>query len=104
MTNNVPILYSFRHCPYVIRARMALIYAGIPIAIREVELKNNYAEIADCKETRSTWLEKAPKNRGLYTSHIAIVSSRLPFVSSRMRTLSTRIGIGSAQVRNEGDK
>jgi hypothetical protein len=38
------------------------------------------------------------------STNIAILSSRLPFVSSRMRTLSTRIGIGSAQVRSEGDK
>jgi glutathione S-transferase len=40
MTNNVPILYSFRRCPYAIRARMAISYVGIPVEIREVELKN----------------------------------------------------------------
>jgi glutathione S-transferase len=40
MTNNLPILYSFRRCPYAIRARMAIAYAGIPVEIREVELKN----------------------------------------------------------------
>jgi glutaredoxin 2 len=40
MTNNLPVLYSFRHCPYAIRARMAIIYAGIPVEIRDVELKN----------------------------------------------------------------
>jgi glutathione S-transferase len=40
MTNNLPILYSFSRCPYAIRARMAIIYAGVPLEIREVELKN----------------------------------------------------------------
>ena len=37
---SLPVLYSFRRCPYAIRARMAIIYAGIPVEIREVELKN----------------------------------------------------------------
>ncbi|MEY3786844.1 MAG: hypothetical protein RLZ75_1051 [Pseudomonadota bacterium] len=37
---NPPILYSFRRCPYAIRARMAIFYAGIPVEIREVELNN----------------------------------------------------------------
>jgi len=40
MTNNLPVLYSFRRCPYAIRARMALIYAGISVEIQEVELKS----------------------------------------------------------------
>lgn len=35
-----PVLYSFRRCPYAIRARMALAYAGISPEIREVHLKN----------------------------------------------------------------
>lgn len=34
-----PILYSFRRCPYAIRARMALAYSGINVRIREVVLK-----------------------------------------------------------------
>lgn len=36
----LPILYSFRRCPYAMRARMALIASGISIEIREVELRN----------------------------------------------------------------
>jgi glutathione S-transferase len=40
MKNPLPILYSFRRCPYAIRARLAITYAGIPIEIREVQLKH----------------------------------------------------------------
>lgn len=36
-------LYSFRRCPYAMRARMALLYAGIPVDIEEVDFKNKPA-------------------------------------------------------------
>lgn len=35
-----PILYSFRRCPYAIRARIAIKYCGIPVELREVVLSN----------------------------------------------------------------
>ncbi len=35
-----PILYSYRRCPYAIRARMALKYAGIQLEHREIEFRN----------------------------------------------------------------
>lgn len=35
-----PILYSYRRCPYAMRARMALNYAGIQVEHREIELRN----------------------------------------------------------------
>ncbi|MFT7227963.1 MAG: glutathione S-transferase [Methylophilaceae bacterium] len=31
-----PVLYSYRRCPYAMRARMALQYAGIDVNIREI--------------------------------------------------------------------
>lgn len=37
---NKLILYSFRRCPYAIRARMALYYAGVKVHIREILLKD----------------------------------------------------------------
>lgn len=37
---SLPILYSFRRCPYAIRARMALAYAGIVCELREVLLRS----------------------------------------------------------------
>ena len=39
------ILYSYRRCPYAMRARMALKYAGIALEIREIELKNKPAHM-----------------------------------------------------------
>ncbi len=36
---NLPILYSFRRCPYAMRARTALIYSDISIELREVALR-----------------------------------------------------------------
>ncbi|CAN4267332.1 Gst Glutathione S-transferase [Methylophilaceae bacterium] len=38
-------LYSYRRCPYAMRARMALKYAGIALEIREIELKNKPAHM-----------------------------------------------------------
>jgi len=38
MTND--ILYSFRRCPYAIRARWALLICEIKVEIREIDLKN----------------------------------------------------------------
>ena len=35
-----PILYSYRRCPYAMRARMALRYSGITVEIREISFKN----------------------------------------------------------------
>ena len=41
----LPILYSFRRCPYAIRARMAIAYASINLEVREVSLANKPSEM-----------------------------------------------------------
>lgn len=38
-----PILYSYRRCPYAMRARMALHYSGIQVRIREIALRQKPA-------------------------------------------------------------
>ncbi|MFJ4587644.1 glutathione S-transferase [Pseudomonas moraviensis] len=38
-------LYSFRRCPYAMRARMALSYADVPVEIVEVSLKDKPAQM-----------------------------------------------------------
>ena len=40
---NLPTLYSFRRCPYAIRARLALAIAALPCQLHEVELRNKPA-------------------------------------------------------------
>ena len=40
-----PVLYSFRRCPYAMRARMALQSAGIAVELREIALKSKPAEM-----------------------------------------------------------
>jgi glutathione S-transferase len=35
-----PVLYSFRRCPYAIRARLALASAGVTVELREVVLRD----------------------------------------------------------------
>ena len=39
------LLYSFRRCPYAMRARLALRYSGVPVQIVEVSLKAKPAEM-----------------------------------------------------------
>jgi len=41
----LPTLYSFRRCPYAMRARMVIAYSGIQVELREVMLKNKPAEL-----------------------------------------------------------
>jgi glutathione S-transferase len=36
----IPVLYSFRRCPYAMRARLALCASGVAYELREVTLKN----------------------------------------------------------------
>jgi glutathione S-transferase len=38
--SSLPILYSYRRCPYAMRARMALHYSGITLDHREIALRN----------------------------------------------------------------
>lgn len=40
-----PLLYTFRRCPYAIRARMALLQAGAPFEPHEVSLRDKPAEM-----------------------------------------------------------
>ena len=43
--SRMPILFSFRRCPYAIRARLALAECRIPVTLREVSLKNKPPEL-----------------------------------------------------------
>ncbi len=43
----IPILYSYRRCPYAIRARMALRYSQIDVEIREISLRNKPSHMVE---------------------------------------------------------
>ena len=36
----MPVLYSYRRCPYAMRARMALKLANIEVEVREISLRD----------------------------------------------------------------
>jgi glutathione S-transferase len=42
---DVPILYSFRRCPYAMRARMAVLVSGTTVLLREILLRDKPVEM-----------------------------------------------------------
>lgn len=47
MNEQLPILYSFRRCPYAMRARLAIAKSDITIELREVVLRNKPQHLLD---------------------------------------------------------
>ena len=47
MNASLPILYSFRRCPYAMRARLAVLRAGIGVELREVLLRDKPQAMID---------------------------------------------------------
>lgn len=43
--SSLPLLYSFRRCPYAIRARLAIAISAVDVEIHEVDLKAKPAEM-----------------------------------------------------------
>lgn len=48
METGLPVLFSFRRCPYAMRARMALAVSGIQVELREVILREMPACLLAC--------------------------------------------------------
>ena len=46
-SNSLPILYTFRRCPYAIRARMAVFSTGIDVDLQEVSLRDKPQSMLD---------------------------------------------------------
>lgn len=46
-TIDLPILYSFRRCPYAMRARLAIRASGISVVLREIVLRDKPAELIE---------------------------------------------------------
>ena len=45
MTSSLPVLYSFRRCPYAMRARLGLLFADRQVVLREIVLKNKPTQL-----------------------------------------------------------
>ena len=45
MSAVLPRLYSFCRCPYVMRARLGLVFAGLQVELREIVLRNKPAQM-----------------------------------------------------------
>lgn len=45
MTASLPLLYSFRRCPYAMRARFGILFAEQQVVLREIVLKNKPAQM-----------------------------------------------------------
>ena len=61
MKNN--ILYSFRRCPYAIRARWALLNTNQLVEIREVDLKNKPTELIELSKKATVPVLKTNLNK-----------------------------------------
>ena len=53
MQGTLPILYSFRRCPYAMRARLALVISGQACELREVVLKAKPSELLEASAKAS---------------------------------------------------
>ncbi|OZA56550.1 MAG: glutathione S-transferase, partial [Sphingomonadales bacterium 39-62-4] len=42
-----PILYTFRRCPYAMRARMAVAVSGVAVELREIMLRDKPLEMLE---------------------------------------------------------
>ena len=51
--NTTPILYSFRRCPYAIRARLAIYSAGIELELREVFLRDKHPKFLEVSQSKT---------------------------------------------------
>ncbi|PZO40532.1 MAG: glutathione S-transferase [Pseudanabaena frigida] len=77
----LPILYSFRRCPYAIRARLALVYAGITYELREVSLKNKPQAMLDISPKGTTPVMQIFRQDGESYQNSAILEESLDIMN-----------------------
>lgn len=64
----LPVLYSFRRCPFALRARMAVCYSGIRVELREVLLRDLPEELLACSPKGTVPVMVLPDGRVLEES------------------------------------
>ena len=65
---SLPVLYSFRRCPYAMRARLALAYSGVAVELREVVLRDKPAEMLEISPKGTVPVLQLPDGRVLEES------------------------------------
>ena len=68
MTDALPLLFSFRRCPYAIRARLALRQAGIAHTVHEVTLRDKPPELLALSPKGTVPVMRLPDGRVLEES------------------------------------
>ena len=66
--NDLPILYSFRRCPYAMRARLAIASAEFPVELREVLLRDKPNELLEASPKGTVPVLVLPDGRVLEES------------------------------------
>lgn len=68
MSIALPVLYTFRRCPYAIRARLALRGAGIAVEAREIALRDKPAALREISPKATVPVLQLPDGRVLEQS------------------------------------
>lgn len=66
--NPLPVLYSFRRCPYAMRARLAIRASGLQVALREVVLRDKPAALVALSPKATVPVLQLPDGRVLEQS------------------------------------
>lgn len=66
--SDAPILYSFRRCPYAIRARLAIKVSGVRVTLREVVLRDKPPELLSASAKATVPVLQLPDGRVLEQS------------------------------------
>ncbi len=96
MSQELPILYSFRRCPYAMRARMALHYSEINCELREVSLKNKPDALINISPKATVPVMHLPDgtiiDESLDIIHYAISQNDPEGISNVSKNLQEQIG------------
>ena len=63
MKSPPPVLYSFRRCPYAMRARLAIASSGLTVELREVVLRNKPQQLLDISPKGTVPVLLFPNNK-----------------------------------------
>jgi len=73
MTSLLPRLYSFRRCPYAMRARLALLFSELPVELREIVLKNKPSQMLAISPKGTVPVLQLPEGRVIEESRDIMV-------------------------------